>query len=86
MFLGIDLGTSSLKVVLLDNNEKLIDSVSMPLSVQHPQPGFSEQHPDDWWQALQQAMLQFKKTSGCRIAAGPGDWFQRPDARGHAAG
>ena len=67
MFLGIDLGTSSLKVVLLDNNEKLIDSVSMPLSVQHPQPGFSEQHPDDWWQALQQAMLQFKKRQAAAL-------------------
>lgn len=60
MFLGIDLGTSSLKVVLLDNNEKLIDSVSMPLSLQHPQPGFSEQNPEEWWQALQQAMSQLK--------------------------
>jgi len=60
MYLGIDLGTSSLKVIVLDENEQIIDSVSMPLTVQHPQPDFSEQDPHDWWQALQLAMLQLK--------------------------
>ena len=61
MFLGIDLGTSSIKVVLLDNEEKLIDSASVPLTIQHPQPGFSEQNPQEWWQALQHAMQQLKQ-------------------------
>jgi len=60
MYLGIDLGTSSLKVIVLDTDEHIIDSVSMPLTVQHLQPDFSEQDPHDWWQALQQAMLQLK--------------------------
>jgi xylulokinase len=60
MFLGIDLGTSSIKVVLLDHNEKLLDSISVPLTVQHPQPGFSEQNPQAWWQALEQAMYQLR--------------------------
>lgn len=60
MYLGIDLGTSSLKVLLLDTDEHIIDSASMPLTVQHLQPDFSEQNPHDWWQALQQAMLQLK--------------------------
>ena len=60
MYLGIDLGTSSLKVILLDTDEQIIDSVSMPLTVQHLQPDFSEQDPHDWWQALQQAMRQLK--------------------------
>ena len=55
-----DLGTSSLKVVLLDQNEKLKDSVSMPLTVSHPHSGWSEQDPHQWWQALEQAMLQLK--------------------------
>ena len=41
MYLGIDLGTSSLKVILLDTDEQIIDSVSMPLTVQHLQPDFS---------------------------------------------
>ena len=61
MFLGIDLGTSSIKVVLLDNEEKLIDSASVPLTIQHPQPGFSEQNLQEWWQALQHAMQQLKQ-------------------------
>jgi xylulokinase len=60
MYLGIDLGTSSLKVIVLDADEHIIDSVSMPLTVQHLQPDFSEQDPHDWWQALQQAMRQLK--------------------------
>lgn len=60
MFLGIDLGTSSLKIVLLDRHENLLDSVSESLTVQHPRPGFSEQAPQAWWQALQHAMQQLK--------------------------
>ncbi len=49
--LGIDLGTSGLKVALLDD-DALIATASRPLAVQRPQPGWSEQAPEDWWRAL----------------------------------
>ena len=52
MFLGIDLGTSGVKAVLLSDTDAIIGQTSAPLTVSRPQPLWSEQHPDDWWQAV----------------------------------
>jgi xylulokinase len=53
--LGIDIGTSSVKMVLVDHGERTGDRVlghaSAALTVQRVQPGWSEQQPSDWWQA-----------------------------------
>jgi len=51
MFLGIDLGTSSVKAVLIDDTGALVDECAAPLAVSHPQPLWSEQDPDAWWTA-----------------------------------
>ena len=51
-FLGIDLGTSSVKSVLVDENERIVATRSVPLAVRRPAPGFSEQDPEDWWEAV----------------------------------
>ena len=48
--LGIDLGTSSVKALLLDD-DRIVASASAPLAVSRPAPGWSEQDPDAWWQA-----------------------------------
>ena len=56
MYLGIDLGTSELKLVLLAESQRVEASARVPLSVSRPQPLWSEQAPADWWRALEQAM------------------------------
>ena len=43
MFLGIDLGTSSVKAVLADAEDRVIGHATVPLSVERPQPLWSEQ-------------------------------------------
>jgi xylulokinase len=48
--LGIDLGTSSVKALLLEDGHTLA-TASAPLGVQRPHPGWSEQDPEHWWQA-----------------------------------
>ncbi|ATB32583.1 xylulokinase [Melittangium boletus] len=48
MYLGIDVGTSSVKAVLVDGQERILTSVSAPLEVDRPHPGWSEQDPDAW--------------------------------------
>lgn len=58
MYIGIDLGTSGIKVILLGENGVVIDSVTAELQQQRPYPLWSEQAPQDWWQALQQCMQQ----------------------------
>ncbi|CAN7266019.1 xylulokinase [Phyllobacterium sp. LjRoot231] len=55
-FLGIDVGTSSVKAVLVDENQRLIAEGSAPIEVLRPRPMWSEQNPDDWWNAAQKAV------------------------------
>ena len=58
MDLGIDIGTSAVKVVLVDADDRLVDQESQPLAVSRPQPLWSEQQPDDWWRGVESAMAQ----------------------------
>jgi xylulokinase len=51
MYLGLDIGTSSVKGVLIDDRQRLIASATSPLKVSRPEPGWSEQKPEDWWKA-----------------------------------
>ncbi len=51
MFIGIDLGTSSVKAVLIDRTGSVRVSASTALTLSHPQPRWSEQDPAAWWQA-----------------------------------
>ena len=48
MYLGIDIGTSAVKTVLVDGEQRVVASESVALEVQRPHPGFSEQDPDSW--------------------------------------
>ena len=50
-YLGIDIGTSSVKSVLIGADQAVIATASAPLSVQRPHPGWSEQDPQAWWEA-----------------------------------
>jgi xylulokinase len=50
--LGIDLGTSELKLALLGADGRLVASAGAPLTVARPQPRWAEQEPRDWWNAL----------------------------------
>ena len=52
MYLGIDLGTSALKVILIDDDQNLLEKIT-PIEVNRPQTLFSEQSPEEWWNALE---------------------------------
>jgi xylulokinase len=54
--LGIDLGTSSLKAVLLDDQGSTVVTASADYPLLKPQPSWREQNPQDWWEALCQAV------------------------------
>lgn len=62
MFLGLDLGTSELKALLLNDQHQLLATARAPLSVQRPQALWSEQDPASWWQALLEVMAQLQGT------------------------
>ena len=56
MYLGIDIGTSSVKAVLVDDKDTVVEQASAPLNVSRPQAGWSEQNPADWWSATNAAV------------------------------
>lgn len=57
MYIGIDLGTSGIKVVLLNEDNEVLASQTEKLTISRPHPLWSEQDPEMWWQAMDRAML-----------------------------
>ncbi len=51
-FIGADLGTSALKLLLVSSDGQILNSVSEGYDVHYPNPGWSEQSPSDWWDAF----------------------------------
>ncbi len=49
LYIGIDLGTSSVKLLLMDENGKIQNIVSKEYPLYFPKPGWSEQNPEDWY-------------------------------------
>jgi xylulokinase len=66
-YLGIDLGTSEVKLLLLDAQGRIVGQAGAPLQVSRPQPLWSEQSPHDWWQATESAVSRLR-------AAHPDEW------------
>ncbi|TNG90950.1 xylulokinase, partial [Pasteurellaceae bacterium UScroc12] len=60
MYLGIDLGTSGVKLVLLDERQTIVATHSTALALSRPQPLWSEQNPQDWWQAVNTSIQALK--------------------------
>ncbi|MBO5212024.1 MAG: xylulokinase [Clostridia bacterium] len=73
-YIGIDLGTSAMKLLLLDEQGVIKNSVSRSYPVSFPHPAWSEQRPEDWWEACKDGIREL--TSGidknlvCGIGAG----------------
>jgi xylulokinase len=62
MYMGIDIGTSAVKAVVIDDGGAVADQASAPLSVSRPQPLWSEQNPADWWSAANIAVSDLRLT------------------------
>jgi xylulokinase len=71
LYLGVDVGTSQLKAVLLDERGHTVDEASASYPVRTPQPGWTEQDPEAWWAALREAVtvLWSRGRSGRDVAA-----------------
>ena len=52
MLLGLDLGTSSVKALLMEEGGTSVGEGSAPYSVRAPHPGWAESSPEDWWNAV----------------------------------
>jgi xylulokinase len=68
MFLGIDIGTTSVKAVLINERQQIVGSASAALFVSRPHPGWAEQQPDDWWQATCSTLDQLSRAQPQALA------------------
>jgi xylulokinase len=68
VFLGIDIGTSGVKVVMLDEAGTVVCEASAPLETSRPQPLWSEQDPQHWWRATCSAIRQLDAAHRSRTA------------------
>lgn len=67
-FLGLDIGTSSVKALLVDAEQHVIAEASEPVPISRPQPLWSEQNPEDWWQATLKAIARIRATSATEFS------------------
>lgn len=56
-YVGIDLGTSSVKMILMDDALHILASVSRSYPISYPHDGWAEQNPQDWWQAVCEGLV-----------------------------
>jgi len=69
VFLGIDLGTSSLKALVLDLDGSVVGTGSAPYPLLTPQPGWAEAEPEAWWEAAAIAVPEAAGVHAAEIAA-----------------
>ncbi|MDO5896819.1 xylulokinase [Agrobacterium sp. Azo12] len=69
MYLGLDLGTSGVKALLIDGNQRIIGSANGALEVSRPHSGWSEQNPADWIKASETAIAGLKASHAKELAA-----------------
>ena len=60
---GLDVGTSAVKGVAIDEEGRVLATASAEYPLSRPQPGWSEQEPEDWWRAAEEVLG--------RLPAGP---------------
>jgi hypothetical protein len=76
VYLGIDVGTSGTKTLAVRSDGKILASATADYPLSNPRPGWSEQDPEDWWQAtvksvravLKQAKLKSADVSGIGLS------------------
>lgn len=74
LYIGIDLGTSAVKLLLMDETGKVLNIVSKEYPLSFPNPGWSEQNPSDWWEqskaGLKELTINVDKNSIAGISFG----------------
>ena len=65
-YLGIDVGTTAVKALVVNEDGTVAGEAESPLEVSVPSPGWSEQHPFDWWKGTVEAVRASMETAGVR--------------------
>ena len=70
LFIGVDLGTSAVKLLLMDENGKIKKTVSREYPLYFPHPGWSEQKPEDWYKQSMDGLKELLKDEKKEEVAG----------------
>ncbi len=69
-YIGIDLGTSAVKLVMMQGDGTIVRIVSKEYPLYFPHPGWSEQEPEDWWKAVQEGLQELLQGQDAQQVAG----------------
>ncbi|MBR3436816.1 MAG: xylulokinase, partial [Lachnospiraceae bacterium] len=72
LFIGIDLGTSAVKLLLVDEKGAILKEASREYPLIFPHPGWSEQRPEEWWAAVKDALPELLQGVDASQIAGIG--------------
>jgi len=74
LYIGVDLGTSAVKLLLMDETGKILNITSKEYPISFPNPGWSEQNPADWWEqsveGIKELIADFDKSQVAGISFG----------------
>lgn len=68
VYLGVDIGTSGTKTLAMREDGKILASANAEYPLANPKPGWSEQNPEDWWQATIKTIRQVLKQAKLKPA------------------
>ena len=71
-YIGIDLGTSAVKLLLVDEKGKILNSISKEYPLAFPNPGWSEQDPRDWWKQIKIGLKELLNNYDSKLVKGIG--------------
>ena len=72
LFLGLDVGTSGVKAILVARDGDVVAAATSPLTISTPQPGWAEQDPEMWWGATLDAIHAVRRTRPDAVIASVG--------------
>ena len=72
LYIGIDLGTSAVKLLLMEENGSIRNIVSKEYPLEFPQPGWSQQNPEDWRRAIEEGIPELLQGQDASEVAGIG--------------
>ncbi|AJE47604.1 xylulokinase [Celeribacter indicus] len=72
MYIGLDLGTSGLKAILIDDDQRIVAEANAPLTNERPHDGWSEQAPQSWLDACDRVMAALGRKADLSAVRGLG--------------
>ena len=81
LYIGVDLGTSAVKLLLMDETGQIKNIVTKEYPLEFPQPGWSQQNPEDWKKAVEEGIPELLTGFNADDLAGIGCGEKKPSEK-----